>query len=577
MRPTETRGRREKSKMVPMKPRCSPRPADTGAQSRIARPGLRAFALLLAFVAGCSDGSFAAPDGGSDAPADVASPGSRQAEIFDPDTVQTFELGIAAADLERMKVALPLRITVPATFRWKDVYLAEVGVRYKGNSSSSPDQKHKRGFLVDFDATVAGQRLFDLRSLALDNGIQFGSLFSERLITEVLRQVGVPASRANYARVVLNGQYIGLYVNVERIGKPFLERAFADPEGNLYKCDEGGPGANLAWLGDDPAAYAKAFEAKTNEKTADLADLVALARMLEETPDAEIAEAIGRSFEIDRFLRMTAVLLLAGAFDQYTGFNAHNYYLYREPATGRWSYIPWDLDVGFADNAFGTIPVIDRWNAAWPLPVVPRPLLERILDDPGQLASYRRYAAEYLEAHFLPATLEVRLDALFAQAKPHLVDDPFPPVRVTNPGDRSYATIVDSLKAFIRRRYDRARSELADPKVTPPIKEGGGEPAPGSPTPYDPTDLRVVAASGSRVELAWTDNAPNDVGSIVQKCAGAACESFVNAIGQPGANITSAIDMGVTPGATYRYRVYAVRAGGVGTGPSNVVAATPAR
>ena len=34
---------------------------------------------------------------------------------------------------------------------------------------------------------------------------------------------------------------------------------------------------------------------------------------------------------------------------------------------------------GFADNAFGQIPVIDAWDASWPLLPPPRPLIERIL------------------------------------------------------------------------------------------------------------------------------------------------------------------------------------------------------
>ena len=51
-----------------------------------------------------------------------------------------------------------------------------------------------------------------MRHVALDNGIQFGGLFSERLITDALRGVGVKASRCNYARVYLNGKPAGVYV-----------------------------------------------------------------------------------------------------------------------------------------------------------------------------------------------------------------------------------------------------------------------------------------------------------------------------------------------------------------------------
>jgi hypothetical protein len=109
-----------------------------------------------------------------------------------------------------------------------------------------PDSPFKRGFLIDFSEFQKGQRLPGLRQVALDNGIQFGSLFSERLITEVLRSVGVKASRCNYARLNLNGKFLGVYVNVERIEKTFLQRNFASDRGALFKVDEGGPGASLS-------------------------------------------------------------------------------------------------------------------------------------------------------------------------------------------------------------------------------------------------------------------------------------------------------------------------------------------
>ena len=134
--------------------------------------------------------------------------------FYDPEVVQTIRLEIQPEDLDRLQRALPERIYVPGTFRWNDVALYPVGVRYKGNSSSHPDSPHKRSFLIEFAEFKTGQRFLGLRHVALDNGIQFGGLFSERLITDVLRELGVKASRCNYARVFLNGKPAGVYVNV---------------------------------------------------------------------------------------------------------------------------------------------------------------------------------------------------------------------------------------------------------------------------------------------------------------------------------------------------------------------------
>jgi spore coat protein CotH len=90
---------------------------------------------------------------------------SPQVEFFDPDVIQTIQLEIDAADLQRLNDALPERIYVPAKFRWRDKVLERVGLRYKGNSSSHPDPRHKRSFLIKFNEYVKGQRFLGLRRL----------------------------------------------------------------------------------------------------------------------------------------------------------------------------------------------------------------------------------------------------------------------------------------------------------------------------------------------------------------------------------------------------------------------------
>ena len=157
-----------------------------------------------------------------------------------------------------------------------------------------------------------------------------------------------------------------------------------------------------------------------------------------------------------------------GAFDQYTGWGAHNYYLYRHPATGKWTYIAWDLDVGFADDAFGTVDVLHSWNAAYPYPKAERPLLAGMLADPSLLARYRDEAGVILETYFHPDVIVPKLHGLYDQIREDLADDPFPAGRITVPGEADWDTTVASLEAFMWERYDLAAAELASPTETPP-------------------------------------------------------------------------------------------------------------
>ena len=390
-----------------------------------------------------------------------------QQNFYQTDVVQSVHLTISQADQHRMMEALPECIYVPATFRWQGVELEKVAVRFKGNSSSQPNQTHKRSFLVRFDKYENNQRFIGLRRVSFDNGVQFGSLFSEPIITEILRAEGLPAYRCNYAKVYVNDEYRGVYVNVERIDESFLEKHFPKVQGGLWKNDVGGPGGDLRFVGDDPKRYEKAFEAK-NKTARSREELLKFIRRINQTPDAEFATMLQSSMNVDDFLRVTSIMLLSGAFDQLTGWGPHNFYLFHHAQRDRWHYFPWDLDVGFCETAFGHVHVLDDWNAAWPVPVGrSNPLLDRIIEDPKLLSRYRTIAAEILEKHFQPEQICDVIDKKYHLIKLHLQADPFPKRRVTVPVDDGYEGIVESMKLFMQKRYATAQQQLRQPSQRP--------------------------------------------------------------------------------------------------------------
>lgn len=399
--------------------------------------------------------------------------GSAQSEFYQPDEVQSVHLTISESDRRQMLNALPECIYVPATFQWRNVKLDKVAVRFKGNSSSQPSQKHKRSYLVRFDKYETNERFLGLRRVSFDNGVQFGSLFSEPVITEILKAEGIKSHRCNYATVYLNDEYQGVYVNVERIDHTFLESNFPNASGGLWKNDLGGPGGNLAFIGDDPKQYEKTFESK-NKASKNRMELVEFIRKINQTSDEDFAAMLDSTMNVDQLFRITAVMLLSGAFDQLTGWNAHNFYLFHETERLRWHYLPWDLDVGFCETAFGRVRVLKDWDAAWPVPAgCSNPLLDRVISDPQLLNRYRTIAMEVLEQHFRPENICESIDKKYDLIKRHLEADPFPKQRATVPGDVGYAEIVNSMKLFMRKRYASAKQQLAQPGSRPVSKPQG--------------------------------------------------------------------------------------------------------
>ncbi len=427
------------------------------------------------------------------------------AAFYQQDQVQSVHLDVAEKDMKRMLAALPELIEVPASFRWRDISVENVSVRFKGNSSSNPKQTHKRSFLIKFDKD---RRFFGLRQASFDNGIQFGSLFSEPIITEILRDHGVKTHRCNYAKLYVNKEYRGVYVNVERIDESFIANHLPDASGSLFKVDQGGPGCNLQFLGDDPALYRKTFEPKTKSAKKEPARLVQFIKLIDKTAPKEFAKTLDSMMEVDDFLRVTAVMLFSGAFDQLTGWNPHNYFLYHDGKHDRWRYLPWDLDVGFCETAFDKIQVHADWHAAWPVPATggPNPLLERIIADPVLLDRYRKEARKILDKSFEPERLCKLIDAKYKLIENDLKTDPFPHRRATVPNDRSYDDIVDSMKAFVRKRYASAAEQLDKPGERPKVEHR----PPGLPPQLAGKILRIQ----KRVEQMQRDG--QDVAPIIK-------------------------------------------------------------
>jgi fibronectin type 3 domain-containing protein len=79
--------------------------------------------------------------------------------------------------------------------------------------------------------------------------------------------------------------------------------------------------------------------------------------------------------------------------------------------------------------------------------------------------------------------------------------------------------------------------------------------------PAAPTNLQATAASGTQVNLTWTNNATNQTGFQIDRATDSGFTQ--NLVTQTaGASATSFVDGGLTPGTTYYYRVRATNAAG---------------
>lgn len=87
--------------------------------------------------------------------------------------------------------------------------------------------------------------------------------------------------------------------------------------------------------------------------------------------------------------------------------------------------------------------------------------------------------------------------------------------------------------------------------------------------PSAPTSLEGEIVSGTQVDLEWVDNADNELGYLVERCLGAACNNFARIDSLPAGTVAYQDD-GLAQNNTYRWRVRAINQFGQ-SAPTNIV------
>jgi hypothetical protein len=368
-------------------------------------------ALALLFAAGCSRGH-----SGSDTPVKLA---PDYTLVFNRSVVDEYELVFTTVNWQALQND-PFTY-VPATVKYKDETYLNVGVRYKGNSSFHAVPPPKKPFKVDFDRYEADQNFHGVKKLNFSNSLWDPTLMREMHAYDTFAAAGCPASRTSHVKlcVTVPGIYthecFGVYIMIEQVDKTYLADRFPDNDGNLYKAAMWG--GDLKWYGSDPSAYWDCYEKKTNEIENDWSDLVNFLNVLNNTPEPTFKAQLESVFNVDGFLSYLAANTVLSNLDSIAGRNC-NFYLYNNPVTGRFEFIPWDLNEAFGNH---TLPrdngltademlTFDIYN---PVSTGEHVLIERILTVPEYVDTYLSRVRALVEGQFSPAQLHAKIDSTY--------------------------------------------------------------------------------------------------------------------------------------------------------------------
>lgn len=292
--------------------------------------------------------------------------------LFDQDRLHTFEINLSEENLAFLDADPSAEEYVEGEVTF-DGETRTVGVRYKGGIGAWVNclegTQFSGGIESIFNPSGArtctklsikikinwqnsddewhGQRKFQFHSMNLDP-----TQMRDRLGYWLFREMGVPAPRSTHARLVVNGEYIGLFAMVEQIDGRFTRHNFENGTGNLYKEIWPLDGEGRA---QSDAVYFSGL--KTNEdEDPSFALISGFAEAMENAAEDERAAVVAEWMDVEETLAYFAVERTIRHDDSLSHWRCfgpcqtHNFYLYEDPEDERFHVIPWDLD-----NAFQTL------------------------------------------------------------------------------------------------------------------------------------------------------------------------------------------------------------------------------
>ena len=335
---------------------------------------------------------------------------------------------------------------VEASVRIDGVVFPKVGIRKKGfigsQSHTRPSLKIKLNH-IDKEGGIEG-----LTNLTLNNNKQDISQVSQFMGYALFNAIGSPAPRCAYAKVTVNGKSLGIYSHVETFRKPLLKRAFGNDDGPLYE----------GTVVDFNKEWENSFEHKRGDDALGREKIIALIDVLADDPVT--AATIGELVDLESFYRFWAIESLLGFWDGYSG-NNNNYFIYLNPDTGKFHFLPWGADALFTNFSMDF-----RRNLRAPTSVKTQGLIAyRLYQLESGRERYAKTMMELLKSHWNAEELLTELDRVAAMIQPYLLPEQrkFQKEEWGGRGEKqTFENQLADVRDFIRTRKNNILQEIGE-------------------------------------------------------------------------------------------------------------------
>lgn len=320
------------------------------------------------------------------------------------------------------------------------VLIKDVGIRKKGFLGSL--DSYRPSLKIKFDEYVEQSPIKGLDRLTLNNNKQDPARYSQYLSYKLFRDSGTIAPRCNFAKVTVNGDYLGIYSNVEAIRGEMLEHRFGDKSGGLWE----------GTIADFFPEWYRRFEKKN--KRAKTKHLEKITEILAQ--DELNLEDLSREINVDAFVRFWAMESLMGFWDGYCS-NQNNFFMYRNPADKKIYFIPWGTDSSFSK----TTPLPPY--RIRPLSVHSKSILcNKLYRIPEVRTKYEKTLMSFMDEHWNEESLSAEIDRIENLLQESVKDDSSFKRR-----SKRYREFVSSRRKAIMKDFKDGPPELPSRERTP--------------------------------------------------------------------------------------------------------------
>lgn len=310
---------------------------------------------------------------------------------------------------------------------------SNVAIRTKGANSleeiaRDPDS-NRYSFKLEFDKYNKGQSCFGLDKLCLNNNYGDATNMKDALVYDMFQYMDAETPLYNYAKIMINGEYWGVYLAVEAPEDSFLTRNYGSKKGALYK--PGGTigtednefemeemmemeendsssedayldGGALNYIDNKLSSYDSIFKCEVNKTSK--AEHKKVVKALKNISQKKNLDSY---MNIDNILKYMAVHNFSVNYDSLFGDGAHNFYLYE--SEGKLSLIPWDYNLclgayacdisgDFNLDSMSAVEIINKSiDDSWPI----TSFFDGILENEKYLKQYHQYYQKLIDEYVL--------------------------------------------------------------------------------------------------------------------------------------------------------------------------------